>query len=120
MKNQLEITGKIIGGAKQGAFFTQLDWVQEQCVEKLGFAPWPGTLNLEIQMGQVPVIQELKVEIGFELLSPDSNYCSGYVFPVLIEGIQAAIVIPADDVRVHEINIIEIIASQYLKDELGV
>lgn len=120
MIDPLKITGKIVSGAKQGAFFTGLDWVQKQCLKKLGFAPWPGTLNLEIPMDHVAVIEELKVKEGIELVSPDSNYCSGYVFPVSIEGISAAIVFPAEDVRVHGKNIIEIISPKMLKDTLDV
>lgn len=120
MTDQLKISGKIVGGAKQGAFFTGLDWVQKQCLKKLGFAPWPGTLNLEIPMDHVAVIEELKVKEGMELVSLDSNYCSGYVFPVSIEGISAAIVFPAEDVRVHQKNIIEIISPKMLKDTLDV
>ena len=119
MNDHLKITGKIVGGAKQGAFFTQLDWVREQCLEKLGFAPWPGTLNLEISMDHVAVIEELKVTEGLELVSPDSNYCSGHVFPVSIEGLSAAVVLPSEDVRVHAKNIIEIIAPKMLKDALN-
>ena len=120
MTDQFEIKGKIIGGAKQGAFFTQLDWVQEQCLDKLGFAPWPGTLNLEIPMDAVAVIEELKATKGLELVSPDSNYCSGHVFPVSIEGLPAAVVLPAEDVRVHAKNIVEIISPEMLKDTLDV
>lgn len=120
MIDPLKITGKIVSGAKQGAFFTGLEWVQQQCLTKLGFAPWPGTLNLEIPMDHVAVIEELKVKEGMELVSPDSNYCSGYVFPVSIEGISAAIVLPAEDVRVHGKNIIEIISPKMLKDTLDV
>jgi len=120
MRNQLEIHGKIVSGTKQGAVFTQLGWVQEQCLEKLGFAPWPGTLNLEISTDRVALIEELKVKRGLELVSPDANFCSGHVFPVSIEGVPAAVVLPAEDVRVHEKNIIEIIAPQFLKDSLSV
>jgi len=120
MNDHLKITGKIVGGAKQGAFFTELDWVQQQCVDKLGFAPWPGTLNLEIPMDRVAVIEELMVKEGMELVSPDSNYCSGHVFPVSIEGIPAAIVLPAEDVRVHAKNIVEIISPEMLKESLNV
>ena len=120
MIDPLKITGKIVSGAKQGAFFTGLEWVQQQCLTKLGFAPWPGTLNLEIPMDRVAVIEELKVKEGMELVSPDSNYCSGHVFPVSIEGIPAAIVLPAEDVRVHGKNIIEIISPKMLKDALNV
>jgi CTP-dependent riboflavin kinase len=71
-------------------------------------------------MDHVAVIEELKVKEGIELVSPDSNYCSGYVFPVSIEGISAAIVFPAEDVRVHGKNIIEIISPKMLKDTLDV
>ena len=120
MIDQLKIAGQIVSGAKQGAFFTQLDWVREQCLIKLGFAPWPGTLNLEISMDHVAVIEELKVTEGLELVSPDSNYCSGHVFPVSIEGLSAAIVLPAEDVRVHAKNIIEIISPEMLKSALKV
>jgi CTP-dependent riboflavin kinase len=119
MADQLQITGKIVGGAKQGAFFTQLDWVKEQCLDKLGFAPWPGTLNLNIQMHDVAVIEELKVTRGLELVSPDSNFCSGHVFPVTIQGLPAAVVIPSEDVRVHPKNIVEIISPRMLKESLG-
>ena len=120
MTDQINISGKILSGAKQGAFFTQLDWVREQCLNKLGFAPWPGTLNLEIAMDRVAVIEELKATKGLELVSPDSNFCSGHVFPVSIQGLPAAIVIPAEDVRVHAKNIIEIISPEMLKDTLDV
>jgi CTP-dependent riboflavin kinase len=120
MAGHLKISGKIISGGKQGAFFTQLNWVREQCLQKLGFAPWPGTLNLEIAMDFVDVIEELKEKNGIELISPDANFCSGHVLPVSLEEIAAAIVIPAEDVRVHAKNIIEIIAPEMLKTALEV
>ncbi len=120
MSKNLDLTGKIVCGAKQGAFFTQLDWVREQCWQKLGFVPWPGTLNLEIPLDSMSLIEELRAEEGIELVPPDSNYCSGRVFPVSIEGIPAAIVFPAEDVRVHGKNIIEIISPKWLKEALGV
>ena len=120
MNDHLIITGKIFSGAKQGAFFTQLDWVKVQCAEKLGFTPWPGTLNLEIPVDSLSLIEELRPEEGIELVPPDSNYCSGRVFPVSVEGIPGAIVLPAEDVRVHGKNIIEIISPKWLKEALGV
>ena len=120
MSKNLDLTGKIVSGAKQGAFFTQLEWVREQCLKKLGFTPWPGTLNLEIPRESIPLIEEMKPEEGLELVPPDSNFCSGRVFPISIEGIPGAIVLPAEDVRVHGKNIIEIISPKWLKEALGV
>jgi CTP-dependent riboflavin kinase len=118
-KNRV-LTGKIVSGIKQGAFFTQLDWVQEQCLEKLGFKPYPGTLNLEIANENMAIIEALQAQEGIELVPPDSNFCSGFVFPITIEGISGAMVAPAEDVRVHGKNIIEIISQLRLKDALGV
>ena len=120
MKDHRNITGKIVSGVKQGAFFTQLDWVQEQCLEKLGFKPFPGTLNLEIAIENMAIIGALQAQEGIELVPPDSNFCSGLVFPITVEGISGAIVAPAADVRVHAKNIIEIISRLGLKDALGV
>ena len=120
MRKNRVLTGRIVSGIKQGAFFTQLDWVQEQCLEKLGFKPYPGTLNLEIAHENMAIIEALNPQRGVELVPPDSNFCSGFVFPITVEGISGAIVAPAEDVRVHGKNIIEIISHLGLKDALGV
>ena len=120
MKDHWKITCKIVSGVKQGAFFTQLDWVQEQCLQKLGFKPFPGTLNLEIAHENMRIIEALQAQEGIELVPPDSNFCAGFVFPISIEGISGAMVAPAANVRVHAKNIIEIISHLGLKNALGV
>jgi len=120
MVEPLKITGKLVSGAEKGAYFTQLKWVREQCLEKLGFAPWPGTLNLEIPNDSVAAIEALQAKEGIELVPPDSDFCSGRVFAVSVEGIPGAVVMPADDVRVHGKHIIEIISAQKLRQALGI
>ena len=77
MEKDLTITGKIVSGVRQGAFFTQLDWFQEQCAEKLGFKPYPGTLNIEISVKNTPQIEALEKEKGIEFIPPDATFCSG-------------------------------------------
>ena len=67
-----------------------------------------------------PTMDDQTLKEGIELVSPDSNYCSGHVIPVSIEGLPAAVVIPAEDVRMHQKNIIEIISPKMLKDTLDV
>jgi CTP-dependent riboflavin kinase len=89
-------------------------------LEKLGFKPFPGTLNLEIPDESMTIIEALQSQEGMELVPPDVNFCSGFVFPITVEGIPGAIVAPAADVRVHGNNIIEIISHLGLKDALGV
>ncbi len=114
------LKGKIVRGVKEGAFFTRLDWVQEQCMEKLGFRPYPGTLNLALSSEYLPVIEAMQKHEGVTLRSPDPAFCSGKTLPVKVEGVSGAIIIPAEEVRVHKKNIVEIIAPLRLKEVLNV
>jgi len=120
MNDKLTVTGKIVSGEKKGAFFTQLDWVQDQCQEKLGFKPFPGTLNLEIDTATIPQIEALLKKRGMELVPPDPSFCAGHVYPVNIMGVGGAIVAPAEGVRVHGKNILELIAPTCLKEAMDV
>jgi CTP-dependent riboflavin kinase len=119
MKEDLVITGKIVSGAGEGAYFTQIDWVSSQCSEKLGFIPYPGTLNLDIAEEFLVTVESLEKEKGIELISPDPKFCNGKAFPVLLGEARAAIIMPEEKVRVHPKNIIEIIAPLNLKAALN-
>jgi len=120
MKNNLVLSGRIVRGVKRGTHFTQLDWVQKQFMEKLGFRPYPGTLNLEVSTEYIPVIEEMQKHEGVELVSPDPAFCSGKALPANVEGVSGAIIVPAEEVRVHGKNIVEVIAPLRLKDVLDV
>ncbi len=114
------ITGKAATGKGEAAFFTQLDWVQEQCRHKLGFSPYPGTLNLVLTEDSLPVIEALQREKGIELIPPDPNFCAASAFPVTIDTLKGAIIVPAEDVRIHGKSIIEVLAPVRLKTALKI
>ncbi len=120
MSNKRILKGKVVSGAKKAAFFTQLDWVLEQSLEKLGFKPFPGTLNIEILPESLPDAESIQEEKGIELVPPDPKFCNAQVCPVSIEGIDSAIIILEEKVRVHDRNIIEVIAPMSLKDALNI
>ena len=121
MEADLVITGKIISGAGEGAYFTQIAWVQQQCEAKLGFKPYPGTLNLEISAENLSIVESLdQKKTGIELISPDPNFCNARVFAVSLGEISGAIILPEEKVRVHSKNIIEIIAPLSIKASLNV
>lgn len=116
----LIIVGKIVGGAGEGAYFTRINWVQEQCQERLGFKPYPGTLNLEISREYLPIIESLNREEGIDLISPDPKFCNAKTFPVSLGDIGGALIMPDEKVRIHAKNIIEIIAPLNIKASLNV
>lgn len=114
------LKGIVVSGSRKAAYFTQLDWVMKQCEAKLGFKPYPGTLNIDIHPAGLPDI-ESKGENGFfELIPPDPSFCSSRMLPVAIEGLQAAVIMPEERVRIHGIRIIEIIAPVNLKETLSI
>ena len=114
------ITGKIVSGAGQGAYFTRIDWVIRQCYEKLGFKPFPGTLNLEIGPDDLPLVASLDQKAGIEFISPDPQFCNAKAFAVQFQHINGAIIMPAEEVRIHAENIVEIIAPLNVKVSLNV
>ena len=119
MEKELVIRGKIISGAGEGAYFTQIGWVQQQCDQKLGFKPYPGTLNLEISGEFIPAIESVDQKNGIEFVSPDPKFCNAKVFQVSMGEIIGAIILPEEKVRIHPKNIIEVIAPVNLKTALN-
>ena len=117
-----ELEGRVVSGVRQASFFTQLDWVQEQCMEKLGFCPYPGTLNLRMEPSDRnrSTIHELRREEKVQLIPPDPKFCPATMLPVYIGDIKGAIVIPSEEVNVHGDEIIEVMAPLKLRDTLGV
>ncbi len=107
-----------MSGSKAAAHFTQLDWVQQQCREKLDFAPFPGTLNLDIDPDYIPVLTDLQGADAIELIPQESDGCAGKVIPLSIEGIRGAIVIPDRKVNIHGQNIVEVMAPVGLRESL--
>jgi CTP-dependent riboflavin kinase len=117
------IEGKAVSGKGEAVFFTGLDWVREQCLEKLGFQPFPGTLNLMLSPQSIPVVEALRQAKAVTLIPPDPAFCTARVFPVIvgtIEPIDAAIIIPEEDVRIHGSRIVEVLAPIRLKTALNI
>jgi CTP-dependent riboflavin kinase len=120
MQNQWVLKGKVVSGVRKAAYFTQLDWVQQQCLNKLGFRPYPGTLNVEISEESLPIVEALQREQGIELIPPDTKFCAARAMLLSVGGVSGALIIPAEDVRVHGKNIVEVISPLRLKDALQV
>lgn len=118
MQKHIKLTGRVISGARRAAGFTQLDWVQDQCLEKLSFKPYPGTLNVEVTAESFPALEALEKRASAALIPPDPAFCAAKVFPVSAGAISGALVLPAENVRIHEKQVIEVMAPVNLRDAL--
>jgi len=110
--------GKIISGMKEGTYYTSQEGYKKQFKEKLGFIPYPGTLNIEIDLVEKNKLRFLKQEGGFLIDSFDTeNRSFGGVkcFKACINKQKTVLIFP---LRGHYSNILEFIAPVYLRDKL--
>jgi len=98
-----------------------LDWVQRALRERVGFSPYPATLNLRLESGeQMETWKQVKDEVrGIEISPPDASFCQALCFPVEIERkYKGAVLLP--QVKDYPKDKIEVIAPVRLKEALKV
>jgi riboflavin kinase len=110
----LRVKGKIFSGSGEGAKFTEIPWVRKQIAEKLGFIPYPGTLNIKLTEGIVK-FKLLKRAKAIEIL-PAEGFCRGRCFNAyFMDTLKCAIVIP--EVDNYPEDILEVIAPINLREK---
>jgi len=112
----ITVKGKVFTGLGDGKKFIELPWVKEQIREKLGFEPYPGTLNLSLS-SDAQIINLLNSFRGWKIL-PQEGYFPGRFYKALImRRVHGAIVKP--EVPRHPEGVIEIIAPFCLREEFN-
>jgi len=111
----LHVKGKVFSGGGEGARFTELPWVKKQMAEKLGFIPYPGTLNIKLTEDKVNIKKLLKKAKAIEI-SPAPGFCRGKCFQAYLMGnLKCAIIIP--EVENYPEDVIEVIAPVNLREK---
>lgn len=122
IRQQINLRGRVFSGLGQGAYFTGLDWVGEQCREKLGFTPFPGTLNLRADPAALAALRLAANAQGVEITPPTADFCPARALPLSLNGEPAAAILPqAEDFagETHGSDVIEVIAPLALKEKLN-
>jgi len=110
------IRGKLTTGLGEGQYYISLDGYRRQFNQKLGFDPFPGTLNIKLSEPFVPPEQDaIKID-GFRDENRTFGGCKCY--KINIKGIRCAIVRP--DRTSYSPLLVEIIAPVNLRKSLGV
>jgi riboflavin kinase len=110
----LLLKGKVSSGSGEGAKFTELRWVRRQIAQKLGFTPYPGTLNIRLTEDNVK-FKLLKKSKSIQI-SPANGFCRGTCFNAyLMDNLKCAIVIP--EVANHPESLLEVVASMNLREK---
>lgn len=117
----IEIIGNVVRGLGEGRFYVSLEGYKSQFKSKLGFEPYPGTLNIRIKGDQVWKRQHI---LGSEPIAITGFRGSGrtygdiFAYRCHLEGRPCAIIVP---LRTHHgSDIIEIICPFDAKKELSI
>lgn len=123
-----KITGIVFSDLGQAAAFMALDWVRKILRDKVGFAPYAGTLNLRLTSVQgVAEWQEFRQSVkGVDIPPPDPSICHARCYPARIEtgrkniegGGRVAVLVP--EVKDYPADKLEIIAPFHVKKSLGI
>jgi CTP-dependent riboflavin kinase len=123
-----KLSGVVFSDLGQAGSFMSLDWVQKTLREKLGFTPYPATLNLRLSSREeVALWREIQGGTeSLELPPPEPAFCSARLFRVGIEApagtsevrLTGAVIVP--QVKDYPSDKVEVIAPLRLKDNLGI
>ncbi len=108
--------GKVITGGGTGKKYVELPWVKEQIREKLGFTPFPGTLNLVLTPQCIKKRKDLH-RTNSKMICHAEGYCAGLLFKASINDLECAVVLPQVDN--YPSNVLEIIAPTNLRTALN-
>ena len=111
------LTGKVITGLGEGQYYISLEGYRSQFIEKLGFTPYPGTLNVKLDAPSVDIRKGISADIEISGFTKDNRtFGRGSCFNIMIMDINGAVIVPE---RTHyPEDIIEIIAPVNLRKYL--
>jgi len=114
-------TGKVFSGMGEGRYYMSLDGYRRQFSERLGFEPYPGTLNVRLESpSQSMQLRELSMRGGIRVRGfTDGVRTYGGVtcYRALVEDVAGAIVVAE---RTHyDYTVLEVIAPVNLREAIG-
>lgn len=123
----VEFVGHVTSGMGEGRHYITLDGYMEQFIERLGYEPYPGTLNLELtpqsvrRRGRLDSTPSVAID-GWE--DDQRTYGPATCYPAVIEGPHGNRGEPAhiiEPVRTHhDEDNLEVIAPMRLRDILAI
>lgn len=112
--------GTVISGLFEGAYYISKEGYHRQIVEKLGFEPFPGTLNVRIteedfdKRSRLERGEYIRLE-GFK--DGERSFGAAHCFPCIInDEVEGALIVA--ERSIHDYGIMEIISPVYLRRKL--
>ena len=117
----LELVGEVVSGMGEGKYYISLDGYVEQFVERLGYEPFPGTLNLSLDDESTrrrAALENVEGTIIEEWENEDRTFGAVTCYDASIDGVDAHVIRPH---RSHyPDDTLEVIAPVKLREELEI
>jgi riboflavin kinase len=114
---RLKLTGVVFSDLGRAASFMAVDWVAAAMKDALGFAAYPGTLNVRLDTPEARALWSRVREGEGIPIAAGAGFCAARCFPALIEGNwRVAVILP--EVPGYPADKLEIVAAVRLKDAL--
>ena len=121
------VKGVVFSDLGRAGAFLGVDWVRDAVRERVGFDPFPGTLNVRARGADLTRWEQVRKHAGkIVLSSPDPAFCNAFLFTGSLEGWKSqpesheriAVVVP--EVKEYPADKLEIIAAVSLKQTRSV
>ncbi len=111
------ILGEVVSGLGEGSYYVRL--YKGRIKEYLGFEPFPGTLNIRVLFPKTvfDALAEVRPILIPGFVKDGRTFGDVKAYPVSVEGVEGAIVVPSR--TVHPPKIAEIVAPVNLRETLG-
>ncbi len=119
-KDQLVMNGVVFSGLSEGSYYMNLEGYRKQFRSKLGFDPYPGTLNLRIRkedQNERRLLESFPFIYIEGFANSQRSYGPAKCFKAVVnDSVQSAIVLP---IRAHYgEDVVELIAPHPLRKQL--
>ncbi|MHC1593260.1 MAG: DUF120 domain-containing protein [Methermicoccaceae archaeon] len=117
--NEVVLRGTVVSGLGEGQYYIALNGYRAQFVEKLGFEPYPGTLNVQLDEEGKAAKKKMKMLDGMTIYGftdESRTFGAAKCHPAVIDGVHCAVMEPS---RTHYgSEITEVIAPVCLRERL--
>ena len=122
-EQEVEVKGTVFSGLGEGAYYVSLRGYKRQFISKLGFEPYPGTMNLKLDSAvDRKVRRDLGVSKGIHIdgfQDGKRTFGGAECFPALINNkIEGAVLVI--ERTTHDDSVLEIISPKNLRESLKV
>jgi riboflavin kinase, archaea type len=125
-RTALRFSGVVVSGLGEGKYYLSLAGYKHQFIDRLGYTPFPGTLNVRLSSADIPRLADVKTLSGIRIdgfTDQGRTFGGATCYPSLLNGRDCHLILPD---RTHYQDTAELIApielrrALRLKDQDGV